>query len=129
MSTAAIEAREILEEIYNKGKSPAAVLINFINGKNKEIAEYKDKYEKLKCTYKHDIDYRKTLEEKAKTEIETLKTNCLSMAQTMPHMAKAERAAARKEFAEIVIADFPEMEFYIKRLIKQIGKAESYAES
>ena len=62
MSTAEIEAREILEEIYIKGKSPAAVLINFINGKNKEIAEYKDKYNKLNCNYKRDIDYRKAVE-------------------------------------------------------------------
>ena len=33
-------------------------------------------------------------------EIERLKTNCLSMAQTIPNMAKAERAEAIKEFAE-----------------------------
>ena len=65
MSTAEIEAREILEEIYIKNKSPAAVLTNFINGKNKEIAEYNEKYEKLKCTYKHEIDYRKALEKAA----------------------------------------------------------------
>lgn len=30
-------------------------------------------------------------------EIDVLKTNCLSMAQTMPNMAKAERAEAIKE--------------------------------
>ena len=35
-----------------------------------------------------------------KAEIERLETNCLSMAQTMPNMAKAERAEAVKEFAE-----------------------------
>lgn len=35
-----------------------------------------------------------------KAEIERLKTNCLSMAQTMPNIAKAERAEAVKEFAE-----------------------------
>ena len=33
-------------------------------------------------------------------EIERLETNCLSMAQTMPNMAKAERTEAVKEFAE-----------------------------
>ena len=33
-------------------------------------------------------------------EIDRLETNCLSMAQTMPNMAKAERAKAIKEFAE-----------------------------
>ena len=31
-------------------------------------------------------------------EIERLETNCLSMAQTMPNMAKAERAEAIEEF-------------------------------
>ena len=36
----------------------------------------------------------------ARAEIERLETNCLSMAQTMPNMAKAERAEAVKEFAE-----------------------------
>ena len=35
-----------------------------------------------------------------KAEIERLQTNCMSMAQTMPNMAKAERAEAIKEFAE-----------------------------
>ena len=38
-----------------------------------------------------------------KSEIERLETNCLSMAQTMPNMAKAERAEAKKEFAEELI--------------------------
>lgn len=33
-------------------------------------------------------------------EIDVLKTNCLSMAQSMPNMAKAERYEAIKEFAE-----------------------------
>lgn len=33
-------------------------------------------------------------------EIDVLKTNCLSMAQSMPNIAKAERAEAIKEFAE-----------------------------
>ena len=38
-----------------------------------------------------------------KSEIERMETNCLTMAQTMPNMAKAERAEAKKEFVEELI--------------------------
>ena len=39
-------------------------------------------------------------------DIETLKINCLSMARTMPNMAKAERAEAIKEFAKMLKKDW-----------------------
>ena len=56
-------------------------------------------YENNEWLEKESID----LINRQKSEIERLETNCLSMAQTMPNMAKAERAEAIKEFAEELI--------------------------
>ena len=56
-------------------------------------------YENL-CTDTDITKFALDLINRQKAEIERLETNCLSMAQTMPNMAKAERAEAVKEFAE-----------------------------
>ena len=56
-------------------------------------------YRHIGCSLKLTSDAL-ALINRQKAKIETLETNCLSMAQTMPNMAKAERTEAIKEFAE-----------------------------
>lgn len=97
-------------------------LINIVNRQQAEIERLKAKCENTQVGYnfaKADIDeFRKEIFEREriyKAEIGRLQTEKDNIIKTFGECQKE----AIKEFAELIVADYPEMEFYLKKLLAE----------